>query len=464
MQAVPGDAASTNVNHEQQQQQQRPHRVIAKAGIVISKTTSQLGDNSGSSSASYQSEFVVTILTRLVGETGNWLLYMAKTRVLQWRLEKLGIRSEIKYQVKQTKNKKCSACIDFIATCFPHLSHIDFDNVKLSHPNFLKRATAKRKVWFDENGMTDGTKIDISLDTSADEEDDRLLQLQQLITRDNNSGKPPHYDPSIRNISVPFIYVDDFAQPRDYNEYYHELRDYLQYDDDVCCKDALLPGPDVSVFVSFKKKKRLSMAVSSSFLPLVVVWSLENVQSFLLTHILPSSRPSYSCIYTQHFRGYRAEESLEESKLKGREELSPNKVATELFANSRKADDFHLAILSRLDNTSPLVQEYVVAFQQQQNTSTAQTQIEVIHQAPFRKDFCYLRHARKELVGMGYSTFVRIASFLVKYNPKVRLYCLDSPDTKRLEQQCRHYDFVDHPHLLALYSDEVYRSEEWKRN
>lgn len=162
----------------------------------------------------------------------------------------------------------------------------------------------------------------------------------------------------------------------------------------------------------------------------------------------------------QHFRGYGAEESLAQSKEKGREELSPNKVATELFTDLQPGD--RVALLSRFDETSTLVQDHVDAFTAQHNN---QVSVQVIHQTPFQKDFCYLRHAKKELVGMGYSTFVRFAGFLVKYQPRVRLYCLDSLDTRHLANQdgqvsCRHFDFTNHPHLQALYSDEVYRSEE----
>lgn len=223
-----------------------PETSILNSSITIPPEMSNASENHG------RQDFVVTIITRLAGETGNWLLYIAKSKVLQWRLERdYGIRSELKYQVRQ-KQKKCLVCIEFITTCFPNLATIDFDNVKLSHPNFLGRAMTKRQAWLDQTNMGGNRKNpDIKDSMTVEEEQERLQQLQQVLKiHTRNSQSPPYNDPNVRNISIPFLHVESFLKPHDYNDFYHELRDYFRFDDEICCKDALLPDANVSVFVS----------------------------------------------------------------------------------------------------------------------------------------------------------------------------------------------------------------------
>ena len=85
----------------------------------------------------------------------------------------------------------------------------------------------------------------------------------------------------------------------------------------------------------------------------------------------------------------------------GFEELSPNKVATELFRDSKQGDT--ITILSRFGDA---VEPYVKALDDQG------FQARVISGQESEEDFCYLLSAQKELVGVNMSTFVRWAAFL----------------------------------------------------
>ena len=335
----------------------------------------------------------ITIITPLTGETGNWLLYIAKSKAIQWRLQQAGIPSTLVYQVKQT-HKRCNACINFITKCFPNLSDLNFHDK--ASPKFLERAQAKRELWFHEH-VDNRSQFDPDIYevTTEMEEDNRLQQFQKLL-----QSHKATYDAGRRhNISVPFIVNVAFIQARDYDDFYDELRSLLLFDDEKCC--GAVPDPNVSVL---------------------------------------------------HYRGFSAEESLSKTRSMGREELSPNKVSHELFSHLGKGD--RLALLSRYNESSLLVQGHLTALR------TKGVDVEFIHQSP-EQDFCYLRHAQKELAGLGYSTFVRFAGFLTKYQPKVRLYCLDSPDTRRLgKTKCRYFNFQRQQQLQKYFVSETYRSDE----
>jgi hypothetical protein len=109
--------------------------------------------------------------------------------------------------------------------------------------------------------------------------------------------------------------------------------------------------------------------------------------------------------------------------------------------------------LSRFDESNQAVKEHIFALE------SKQVFVDFVHQS-LEHDFCFLRHARKEVVGIGYSTFVRLAGFLSKYQPKVRLYCLDSPDTRRLgKTTCEYFRFRKHIDLQRRFLAETYQSE-----
>lgn len=365
-------------------------------------------------------EFPITIVTRLVGETGNWLLYIIKAQSLQLRLKQLGIDSTVRYQVRHRMNGRV-ASTKFIKTCFPNLRDLDFDERQLSQPSFLNKATGECRAWFATLQDQATFNLDFSQELTEAQERDRLQRLQQLL----RTHAPAL---GLQNVSLPFLHVRSFASPHDYNDYYEELRELLKFDDEKCCGQ--FPNPQSSVFVSVIGRPSVDLKLQHISLTL---------HNFFL----------------QHFRGFAAEEDLSKSRQFGREELSPKKVASDLFRHLGPGD--RLSLLSRFDASSELVNEHIKALE------SKGVSVEFVHQSP-ENDFCYLRHAQKELVGFGYSTYVRVAGFLAKFRPKVRLYCLDSPDTRRLgtANNCRYFDFdrEKHGHLQDSFISEIFQSEE----
>jgi hypothetical protein len=116
------------------------------------------------------------------------------------------------------------------------------------------------------------------------------------------------------------------------------------------------------------------------------------------------------------------------SKSRGFQELSPYKIAHELFANLNAGDK--IAIAGRFvsmelndglkSNSSSVVRDIVSALESRGLV------VRLVDNGGPMEDFCFLKHAQKELVGMVMSTYVTVASFLGNAN-MTRLYVVDSP-------------------------------------
>jgi hypothetical protein len=118
----------------------------------------------------------------------------------------------------------------------------------------------------------------------------------------------------------------------------------------------------------------------------------------------------------------------------GFEELGPNQTANDLFRNLQAGDK--VAITSRFSE-HPSLQPYVDAFQ------SRGVQVRVIANQTAVEDFCFLMHAKKELVGNAVSTFSIWAGFLGNAS-KVRLYSIDSEWTR-----------------AGLFADRVFKYYNW---
>ena len=105
---------------------------------------------------------------------------------------------------------------------------------------------------------------------------------------------------------------------------------------------------------------------------------------------------------------------------KGLVELSPSNVAEQLLGHLRPGDQ--VAIVSRYTGKS--VKPYVEALAQRG------LQIRVIEGQSGVQDFCFLKHAQKELVGSYWSTYTGLAAMLGNASVN-RLYHVDSPWSKR---------------------------------
>jgi len=136
----------------------------------------------------------------------------------------------------------------------------------------------------------------------------------------------------------------------------------------------------------------------------------------------------------------------------GFEELSPMKVANELFHNTNRGEN--ITILSRFSDHN--VKPYKDAL------DAVGFQTRVLSGQEGVEDFCYLMSATKEIVGTEQSSFFKFAAVLGNAT-KARLYFVESPDTKeKLLSRFRGSGFDyqwKHPLLKRKIVIEKYKSE-----
>ena len=166
----------------------------------------------------------------------------------------------------------------------------------------------------------------------------------------------------------------------------------------------------------------------------------------------------------QHFRNFVAE-LVRKGRSSGLEELSPKKIAYEVFQHLPNGSQ--IAITTRF-GSHPTTRQYIETLQQrgfEVRLITNQTAVE---------DFCFLKSTQRELVGMVRSTFVVWAALLMDDNTtddsrsashaKARLYSVQSPHTiKKFAAKgkpiFRTYNWT-HPKLQSRVFFELFTSEE----
>ncbi len=136
----------------------------------------------------------------------------------------------------------------------------------------------------------------------------------------------------------------------------------------------------------------------------------------------------------------------------GFEELSPRKISDDLLGNLTAGDK--VAITSRFVNEA--VDEIVNALR------ARDIQVRVVTDQSTEEDFCFLKTAKKELVGIAKSTYVRWAGILGDAE-FVRLYMVDSPVTRAKGQTIqRLINLTNNPDLSRIRF-ELYKTEEMEK-
>jgi hypothetical protein len=147
------------------------------------------------------------------------------------------------------------------------------------------------------------------------------------------------------------------------------------------------------------------------------------------------------------------------AKRMGFEELSPERIANELFAHLTPGDK--VAITSRhiegRDSTLHEVQRLL---------KKRGLIVRVMENKDPMHDFCFLKHAQKELVGTTRSTFVMWAAYLGNANI-TRLYTLDQKGLVGKDRGRDEKSYIErqnktwtNPNLKARIHYELYQTEE----
>jgi hypothetical protein len=154
---------------------------------------------------------------------------------------------------------------------------------------------------------------------------------------------------------------------------------------------------------------------------------------------------------------------LKQGKSTGLEELSPHKVATEVFSTTKGRTKTSIAIATRFPGRKAS-QEYFDALKQEGFTVQWLTVKDAMSGSPppAMQDFCAMRRTM-ELVGMARSTFVVWAAFLGNPLGQARLYCVDSAWTRKRFAKTgrpifRTYNWT-HPELKRRIHFELYTAE-----
>jgi len=292
-----------------------------------------------------------TIVAQLGGEMGNNIGYYLSGYSLQkWLQQHYNMTAKI--IVRHQDSSKWIRGQEAINSCLPKLQDVDFEEGNRLWPDgsFLDKQFANLTMqgmdWrgMDTAGFTNRTSYEENLHAFV-----RHYRASHALLFDNNT--------EVRKpllISRQMVYLYNHLM----DEYYDDFRELLQWKESTCCKQ--LPDPDESVFVS------------------------TNLDS------TPISHPNF-----QHFRNYKTE-MPRKHKVPTYRELGPNQTVSELFAHLKEGD--RVAITTRFRND--IVQEYVNAL------SRRGIKTRVVVQTRDVYDFCFLMHAKKELVGIAASTFL----------------------------------------------------------
>jgi hypothetical protein len=331
-----------------------------------------------------------TLIIQMKGEMGNNLQKLAYGYGLSlWLSRKFGITPNLVVRHLPKKAKWTNARDD-IHKCFPNLRKYDFEQG--NHKEFKLRRT-QQADWLQKYHANTSHFLQLVVQGESAEEIEKGLAYFHQLATSSQPEKPTIKDPKA-NITIPHLWIGNRPMSQLFiDNYIEEYRMFFRFDEDACC--AQRPEPDESVF---------------------------------------------------HFRQFATELqklSLEEQFARGYQELSPNRTAHELFGHLQAGDK--IAMTTRFHND--ISRSYVSAFVERG------LQVRVVTNQTGTQDFCFLLKARKELVGVATSTFVRWAGYLGDTS-RVRLYSVALPNQTTTTTSRYHYPWNNSKLKSRLYFEQ----------
>jgi hypothetical protein len=336
-----------------------------------------------------------TILIQLSGEMANNLHHIAHGYSLKLMAkEEFDIDCNLVLRHHEGPNNrapkpKWKSARDNIQQCFPKLSDWNFEEG--NHNNIFLERRNLQLSWLQEKhdqlyGLVNSRHL------SEIRQGLKVLSEEVLTDADR-----PWIDEAKSAIRVPYLYLESLDVLPMIDHYFDHLRELLVFNDKACC--ARLPESTESVF---------------------------------------------------HFRNYESEMPERRAFEMGFAELSPVKVATELFAHLQPGD--RVQIITRTFNQK--ARNYAEALEVNGVKASVVTDQSTV------QDFCFLKQTQKELVGSARSTFVMWAALLGD-SQKARMYHVDNRGLRN-----RHPDFWErftynftHPRLRDRLIFELYRDD-----
>eukprot|EP00980_Cylindrotheca_fusiformis_P004780 scaffold1025_cov102-Cylindrotheca_fusiformis.AAC.7 len=309
----------------------------------------------------------VTIVVQLDGEMGNYMHQITGGLCVKDHVEKkLGLKTEIKLRAQEYW--KWERAMNWTKQAFPKTRSFDFraanteefDHVRKLQEQWLQHLVTSKEL--NLTGVQDPTTLNHFKSTSKIR--DVLILLNQTMYMERPSLMS-------NNFSIPHVYVDARLGYKCIERLLDDLKDFFAFDEEKNCKQ--VPDPDESVL---------------------------------------------------HLRNFLVECGDEKGRMKGLEELSPNKTALEIFADYKPGDK--VAIISRFEENTD---KYIHALKTLKGIDARYIKGQTGNQ-----DFCFLLKTQQEIIGQRRSTFVTWASMLGNAK-KSRLYSVDSEYTRALGGQ-----------------------------
>jgi hypothetical protein len=143
----------------------------------------------------------------------------------------------------------------------------------------------------------------------------------------------------------------------------------------------------------------------------------------------------------QHLRNFKTEVNPETAERRGFKELGPRQTANDLLGHLRQGDK--VAVVSRFANDE--VDKYLSAMRDRG------LQVRLVKGQTSRQDFCFLRSAQKEMVGISISTYFFWAARLSNAT-RVVTYSLDAKTQWSRQGRAFFYqENYTHPALTGRY-------------
>lgn len=159
----------------------------------------------------------------------------------------------------------------------------------------------------------------------------------------------------------------------------------------------------------------------------------------------------------QHLRHFLIELSIKIGTQKGFAEVGPRQAACELLGHLKSGDK--VALVTRYASAhTKKVQPYVTAMEERG------LQVRVITNQTGAQDFCFLRSAQKELVGIALSTYFVWAGILSECR-RVLVYSLDTIERRSRGVPINFaYPFDQRPQLQSKFHFRVLQPNETQGN
>lgn len=389
------------------------HSAVETNQLISLYKKTQSADGGLGNTTSIKGNF--TIFVDLTGEFGNQLNHIAHGRVIQnilWNEHQIPTTMVLRRYSNEEKYKRTQRQL---TRCFKNLRNLEFHGPQSTSITSQKTLDRIQEEWL---GTQRSQNLLLPRGASLQDTQGSVEELVSILKGDEGAQlltNLHNYTSSLTtalvgDTSFPFIHTNAMINREMMDKFYDDFRDFFEFDEDACCITEDLPHKNTAVF---------------------------------------------------HYRNFVGE--LKHGEKSGLEELSPYKVAKEVFGKSPRN---RVAIATRFRGRKSSKEYYSELQKHGYKVRWATRSLDEQsngYPPSAMQDFCAMRNT-KELVGMVRSTFVVWAALLGNSDGIARLYSVDSTWTRKKFSQSgrpifRSYNWT-HPELQRRVHFELYQAED----